>query len=200
MCSSDLEDREKWWRYRAELMTEFLRELRNRLDILEIRSGKYIQISARVDHARYLEHGLDVETWVKEGLVDILIPSRHGHDLPYGFSIEEFVKMATGTRTLIYGGITHTLSGHDLTPEEDAILARGGKVERFATAMDGRMYRERAVEFYRQGAHGIYIFNNWRGTGVLNEEPLLSHRFSLEKWYEFARPTENIQSIIEFKD
>jgi len=53
---------EKWWGYRAQFMTQFVWELRQRLDDAEGRLGHPLRISARVDHRNYLQQELDIET------------------------------------------------------------------------------------------------------------------------------------------
>lgn len=75
---------ERWLTYRARVMTTFLKELREALAkaAYPTPTGRPLQISAHVLNNREnnLFYGLDVETWVAEGLVDALIvyPWRSG--------------------------------------------------------------------------------------------------------------------------
>ena len=61
---------------RAEIVTLFLRELRAMLDAEGERLGRRLEQSAYVMGTENdnLRHGLDVATWVREGLIDLVIP------------------------------------------------------------------------------------------------------------------------------
>ena len=67
---------ERWLRYRCRSLTELVRELRAELDAVGKKVGKRIALSATTfaTELANLFYGLDPETWVKEGLVDRLIP------------------------------------------------------------------------------------------------------------------------------
>ena len=61
---------------RREIVTQFMREIRAMLDEEGQARGKRLEQSAYVMgvEADNLRHGLDVATWAKEGLVDLIIP------------------------------------------------------------------------------------------------------------------------------
>ena len=67
---------EQWLQYRQWPMTAFLRELREELDRVGDKLQKRLAISAVTlpNALGNLYYGLDVETWIKEGLVDRLVP------------------------------------------------------------------------------------------------------------------------------
>jgi len=60
----------------ASFVNEFARELRQAVDEVGTRLGKRLEIAHNVNTTREsnLEWGVDVETWVEEGLVDYLMP------------------------------------------------------------------------------------------------------------------------------
>jgi len=149
---------ELWWRYRAEFMTDFVRKLRAQTDEAAKRLGHPIRISARVDHNDYLKQGLDIETWIKEGLIDILIVSEHGLG-GFEFDLAPFRKMCAGTTCKLFFGEETITAGHDLTPEEDRRLARGEKLKLERGSLSTRQFAERALRWYSEGADGIHIFN-----------------------------------------
>ncbi|MGC9318068.1 MAG: family 10 glycosylhydrolase [Armatimonadota bacterium] len=153
------DDPELWWRHRATYMTQLVRDLRAQLDVTEERLGHDLEISARVDYQHYLEWGLDIETWMREGLLDILIVTRAGRGGFNIFDLEPFVTMAEGTGCRVVAGEESIMRGHDLTPEEDRRLQRGETVVRESRAMSTLEYCRRAVQWYQQGADGIHIFN-----------------------------------------
>lgn len=150
---------EKWWRYRAQFMTRFVRELRQRLDEAEQQLGHPLRISARVDHDDYLQQGLDIETWIDEGLLDMLIVSEHGQLGGFEFSLQPFVEMLEGSDCTLLFGEEATTSGHDLTPEEDKRLARGEKLELQRGSLSKTDHCRRALRWYARGADGVHIFN-----------------------------------------
>lgn len=59
------EDDPRWLKITAEPMTAFMREAR------KLAGGR--TLSVRIDHRFYALQGLDIETWIKEGLIDIII-------------------------------------------------------------------------------------------------------------------------------
>lgn len=149
---------EAWWRYRAELMTDLMRRIRAKLDTAEQRLGHPIHVSVRIDHRYYLPQGLDIETWIKEGLIDVLIVSQ---ETAGGFEIDlaPFRKMIEGTNCKLIFGEETTLAGHDLTPEEDRALARGEKLQVESRLMMTPELAKRALKWYAEGADGIQTFN-----------------------------------------
>jgi len=68
----------QWFSYRSSVLTEFMRDLRRDLDTVarQRRRPRKIEISAWVlgSEEENLFYGLDLATWLKEGLVDTLIP------------------------------------------------------------------------------------------------------------------------------
>lgn len=151
-------DPERWHRYRARFMTQFVRDLRAIADEAADRLGHPVRLSARIDHDQHLEHGLDVETWLDEGLLDLLIVSEHGLG-GFEFDISPFVDMARGTGCKVLFGEEAITGGHDLTPEEDRKLARGEHVERTRSHLSTTDHCRRALRWYSQGADGVHIFN-----------------------------------------
>lgn len=61
---------------RAEVMTGFMRELRTMLDEEGRARGRKLQLSAMVlaNEADNVHYGLDLRQWVREGLVDLVLP------------------------------------------------------------------------------------------------------------------------------
>lgn len=80
---------------RAQLMTELLISVRHKLDEVAKREGRSFALSIRVPAALATcrRAGLDVPTWVEQGLVDVIIPAPSislSHDMP----LEDFVALA----------------------------------------------------------------------------------------------------------
>ena len=72
------EDDPTWLSYRAGVMTEFMRRLRGEMDAVsrEQGRGRHVEVSVCVlgKEEDNLHFGLDIPTWVREGLIDTLIP------------------------------------------------------------------------------------------------------------------------------
>ena len=68
----------RWLAYRARTLTEFMREVREAMDAAEAKKGRNrrIDITAVVmsNEEENLFNAIDVRAWVKEGLVDTLVP------------------------------------------------------------------------------------------------------------------------------
>ncbi|OUS70627.1 hypothetical protein B1748_28190 [Paenibacillus sp. MY03] len=171
----------------ATIMTDFLRELRIALP------GK--RIAVRVPY--YPVTALDLQTWIADGLIDILIPASIDHE---GFfsNIDEFADLAEGTNVKLYGGITGTLSGHEMTKIEEELKKRGIPITAGFNYVSKQQYLLRAHQFYEAGYDGIYIYNNWRGTaangGVIRGE--LGDKVKVRKWHTFAYPAEWTQDSV----
>ncbi|HPT99388.1 MAG TPA: hypothetical protein PLU39_16115 [Armatimonadota bacterium] len=73
--ASNREEYERWIRWRADHFTEVLRLLRRELRALELERGRRIPVAVRVPSVGLflnLAQGLDIEQWLREGLVDCL--------------------------------------------------------------------------------------------------------------------------------
>ena len=66
-----------WLDHQASYITQFVREVRAAMDQMEQRLGRRLETSYHVADSpeRCREFGLDLKTWVDEGLVDVLIPT-----------------------------------------------------------------------------------------------------------------------------
>ena len=137
------------------IMTGFMRQTRRAIDEIADAKGRPIGFAARlpntVDGAERL--GLDVRTWVSEGLVDILIPATlYAADLEE--DITEWVELSDGTGVQIIPTIEAGYrAGHT-----------GGVTRSFYNPpailpMDLDMINAVAARHWRNGADGIYLFN-----------------------------------------
>ena len=119
----------------AYLMTDLLRRVRARLCHIEEQRGRRQWLLVRVPPtlADSLRTGLDVDTWINEGLVDIVVVG--GGLIPYETPVDEFVDAAHGTDCRIYGCIEAT------------------------RYIDERHLRGLASRWFEDGADGIYLYN-----------------------------------------
>ena len=128
------EDDSRWLAYRATWMTEFMRALRGEMDEVGSRQGRRVQVSAYVlnDVALCLSYGLDVATWVGEGLVDFIIPYPWHGNMQVDLAAFAGLTRATGCRTYA-----------EVLPRQ----------------MSPAEYRERALACYRAGVDGLAFWD-----------------------------------------
>ena len=131
----------------AHLLTEFTRKTRQLLDDAAKRRGiDRLEFGVRVPQSiaecDYL--GFDVATWVKEGLVDFVVPSDFMHS-DTNMRTEDFVKLAEGTSCKIYPAIHNRISMDG--PNEHYRL------------MNLANMRAAAQNFYGFGADGVSPYN-----------------------------------------
>ena len=161
------------------IMNEFLRNLRNELP-------KNKTISIRVPYDEPIKYGFDINTWIKEDLLDRLIPSSIGVD--ESFDIKPYVDMVRNTNVQLYIGISADVSGHDITKEEEELIKQGLYIHN-KEYLDIQQYLLRAYEVYEAGADGIFLFNSTAKLYIDNNAPLestfLGDKVLVQKWHEF---------------
>ncbi|TMV48920.1 hypothetical protein FE783_14700 [Paenibacillus mesophilus] len=180
---------DRWNRFKADIMTGFMQDVRGQLE------GE--RISVRIPYDAYLQNGLDIERWIQEQLIDTLVVCTLGHETFFG-EIDSFKEMTAGTNVQLYGNINGTLSGSDLTRQEEELLKRGIRIATGHESVGKQQYLLRAHQFYVAGYDGIYIFNNWMGKAAGGQSILgeLGDKVKVEKWYRFGYPAEWVQNLV----
>jgi len=129
---------------KAPIMTEFLKKLRSMLDMSAKRQHKEklflaVRVPNDVDFCKKI--GLDVQAWIDQGLVDIIIPDQV-HTMILDARIDKFTKMCEGTDILVLPSLHPQAYGLGNEQKESAEVFRAG--------LDN---------WYRQGADGFSTFN-----------------------------------------
>ena len=134
-------------------MTEVVRRIREIADRHALRRGRPILITIRVpDSVGYCrEVGLDIERWLKEGLIDMMTVSGYFRLNPWKTSVE----LGHRYDVPVYAG----LSESRLKPNQRKPV---NTVEE---------YRGRALSAWREGVDGIYLFNMFDVAG--RKSPML---------------------------
>ncbi len=124
------------------LMTQFVRRVRNRLNEIQKRKGRRLVLHARVPpmFAMCHEVGLDVRTWIRQGLVDIVTPMCTGY-LDMNADVRGFVQVARETDCRIAGGLEHYVKGYG---------SGRATIEMMRAASSG---------YFNEGASAVYLFN-----------------------------------------
>lgn len=150
----------------ASLMTELICQSRSELDRIGARRGKPIGFAVRVPNtvAGAQAIGLDVPTWIREELVDVVIPSCF-FCTDFGADMEEWVELARDRSVRIIAGIEEAyMAGH--TGNLDvSVLDSGTSPSRLL--LDEEMINACAANHWACGVDGIYVFNwhckTWEG-------------------------------------
>ena len=142
------------------LMTDFIQRIRSRLDEVGEKQGRHLDLLVRVPPTLYdsARIGLDVERWMKEGLVDIVAAG--GGFIPFEQPIREFVQAADGTDCQILGSF-----------------------EALRWALDEEVLRALAARFWDAGVDGFYLFNYFNTPNEWKRRVLgeMVHRDSLPR-------------------
>lgn len=164
----------RWLSYRTGVLTEFMREVRAAMDQEERAQGrsKRIEISAIVGgtERENLINGMDLPTWVNEGLVDTLIPYTSGPNYDSSVvawtdpkQLEFFANLVRGTSCIL----APNLMPRHMTPED---------------------FRRRATTVYSAGAEHMFFWDCAGGSGRANYRDMwnalrrLGHRDEIDAW------------------
>lgn len=147
-----LDDRDpQWLKYRATFLTQFMREVREAMNqcALDQKRGKPLEVSAIVmsSEQENLYNAMDLRSWVKEGLVDTLIPYTSVERLTSSAdswvdprAAEFFLRLTKGTPCKL----ALNLMPRVLSPEE---------------------YRRRAHRLYEAGVQHLFFWDRCGGHG-----------------------------------
>lgn len=129
----------------APLMTELVQKVKAKVDELSKKRGKKIFLSVRVPLTvrDCLEKGLDIQEWIRLGLVDFITIGVHWRGNP-SLPVAQFIKELGSTTVPVYA----TIDDGGYKPRE--------------TFSHG-MFRGMASHILSQGADGIYLFNHYYG-------------------------------------
>lgn len=172
-----------WYAYRAEIITQFMRDLRKVVDEEGARQGRALGITARIPERGYTELGLDPARWAKEGLVDMIaVGSNRLPNLP--FNLVPFQAMVAGTKCHLYTSLSPELGdSRDPVPGDEK-----DPKYRWHSSTSEDFRREFVVNQFRRGAEGAYMFNNQGNDHALY--------LQLERWDEFENPKRLYNQIV----
>jgi hypothetical protein len=136
------------------VITDLQRAVRQVTNGLAEKRGRPFYVATRVaptvETSKRL--GYDVEQWVKEGLVDIMIPAGAAHTDP-DVDLSAYLDLCKGTDVVVYPGFDARIDGFDFWGFPGP--------EPLQTKEDMRT-RAVANHYHNHGADGIYVFN-WYG-------------------------------------
>ena len=161
----------RWLSYRCSALTQFMRELREEMDAVarEQKRAEPLQVSAVVSReGENMLHGMDLKTWIEEGLVDTLIPYSSSERLNSSVlawedarDVAYFVSLVQGTKCRL----ALNLMPRELTPEE---------------------YSRKAHSLYQAGVENLFF---WDGTERVRKVPRLGHAEEVAAWMARGQPS-----------
>lgn len=121
------------------LLTDFVTKLRAAVNATAERRRYKVQLAVRVPPSLELcrTAGIDIKTWIEQGLVDVVIPMDRGYFDPEP-NLPEFVALGEPNRVAVLGGIEPKIRGYK---------------------QDSRQTFAATSSFLHHGADGIYLFN-----------------------------------------
>lgn len=138
-------------------MTAFLRSVRKRLNELSREKGKPMYLFVRIPPSieSCVNAGLDIQNWIKEGLIDLVSPSQLmtlAHDMP----IQDMIKLGRQHGVQVYPSLfPRTSFRKAMVPSADD-LGLDHEYGRIATLPE---IMGAASNYNAMGADGIYLFN-----------------------------------------
>lgn len=166
---------------KIEIMNYFMRKVRK-----EIPSKK---IYVRFPYLSPKSYGLDIETWVREGLVDRIMPSVISYE--EFFDMTKYKNIVKGTNVELYLGICANVEGGDATLDSEELDEDG--VLKGSKYLTPEEYLYRAEEGYKAGAKGIVMFNTLNMLELQkNVSPLyalLGDKVAVDRWYKLNYPS-----------
>jgi hypothetical protein len=133
-----------------DLMTDLVRRIRRMTEEVGRRRGRPILVAIRLpDSGPYCRAiGLDIERWLGEDLLDLLIPGGYLKLSPWETTVE------LGHR---HGAVVYPALDESRVKEAGVSDVTAGK---FTTARSSdASYRARAANVWRSGADGVYLYN-----------------------------------------
>ena len=130
------------------VMTDLVHRIHQMLGDIGRKRKKMLRLVVRVPTSvkECLAQGLDVPTWIRRGLVDMVVPMAGGY-LDMTAPVEQFVALAKGTDCKVAGGLEYYIRGY-VKPKQQGI-----------TQASLQRLRAGAASFWDRGVDAIYLFN-----------------------------------------
>jgi len=137
---------------KADLLTDFVRRVRDLVNEAAARKGKKMLLGAILAWEMKVldDHGIDYEAWIKEGLLDYVIASERSF-ADGNVRVRPWTKLVEGTQCEVYPSLHGDVGDETVGSGTDRVPARA--------YLTMPQIRAAAVNFYDQGADGIAFYN-----------------------------------------
>ena len=135
-----------------EIMTDFMRRVKEIVSRAEEKAGRKIKISVRCNqNPQYcMEWGFDIVRWAKEGLIDVFVPAPRWNCTDTDIPVKLWKQILAPYHIPVYPGI----DAQNIHPYPDDFMKKGHTVCTTVATTFGM-----AANFLTQGADGVYLFN-----------------------------------------
>ena len=161
------------------LLTDFHKAVKDFVDELSKTRNKEFGIAARVAPTLHISKwiGYDVNAWVQNELIDLLIPAGAAHSDP-SINIEEYLQLIENTAVKLYPCLDSRVDGWDF---QNYVGPESPKYK------DSLRTRAVAYNFLNSGVDGLYLYN-WHANresrrSLLNEIGNIDSLHDLDKIY-----------------
>lgn len=135
------------------IMTQFVRDVRSMLDEVGRKQNRRIELMTRVPCARAKKIGLDWKTWMRERIIDYIVPSLYK---PFDIDVGEFVSMGNQTGVKVFPTIFQAVVGVGVCT--DGVPGEEEKsLKRYTKPKTQGMYFAQAMMFHRAGVDGLQL-------------------------------------------
>jgi hypothetical protein len=134
------------------IMTQLVRDARALLDEAGAKHGRSLELMVRVPAWDADTIGLDWQTWMKEGLIDCIVPTHFRANERFDVNVDEFIALGNRTGIKVVPTIWQALgfADSDPQPEDD----KTGNV-RYDKPKTKGMFFAQALLFHRAGVDSV---------------------------------------------
>ncbi len=151
------------------MMTGFVRDVRAMANEVGRRQNRRVELMARVPCHDAEALGLDWATWMREGLVDIIVPTHLRPNEAFDISIDPFISLRNQTSCKVYPTLWQAL-GFTCTDPQPGDEKKG--LRRHDKPKTREMFFAQAMLFHRAGADGLqlgFAADEWNHRPWLND-------------------------------
>lgn len=188
----------EWLTIRAEFATEYMRRVRARLNEISTQQGRKIKIAAQgfsgclstgsAVPEENLSQGYDIETWAREGLIDVFAPSTTRHHRP--ISLLRYANMLADADCALWGCLGQHHNALFPANYDHAVYC-GDDPDKWITPiadLDPMRVMRNAADCYAQGAEGVFLWEAGEIAHCPARWNLLRELGHKKKWIDLFTP------------
>ena len=138
----------------APIMTQFVRDVRALLEEFAAKQERPGELMVRVPARNAADLGLDWETWMREGLLDYIVPTHYRPNETFDVEVGDFVSLGHRSGVQVFPTVWQALGfvSTDQAPEDEETGNR-----RYDKPKTKGMYYAQALLFHRAGVDGLQL-------------------------------------------
>ena len=176
------------------IMTQFVRDVRSMLDEVGKKQNRRLELMVRVPCSGSLAIGVDWKTWMREKLIDYIVPSNTAF---FDNDIGDFVSMANRTGVRVFPTLWQEIAAPVDTDEAPGEEEKG--LIRYTKPKTPEMFFAQAMLAHRAGADGLqfgFACDEWKMPKNASREERAKRKPNVRFWLDdLADPAK-----VEFAD